>query len=75
MFNDIDLDRGGEVDISELKAGIRRLHKAAVEAARKSDEAKAKGGKLREHVGRAQAVGLHATCGDHISCAEAHSDS
>jgi len=56
LFNDIDLDRGGEVDISELKAGIRRLHKAAVEAARKSDEAKAKGGKLREHVGRAQAV-------------------
>jgi len=56
LFNDIDSDRGGEVDISELKAGIRRLHKAAVEATQKADEAKAKAGKLREHVVRAQAV-------------------
>jgi len=56
LFETIDLDHGGEIDTSELKAALRQLHKAALEANQEKAQAQAKAVVVRGLVAHAHAV-------------------
>ena len=56
LFEELDLDRSGEVDSRELKAGLKHLQLAATKAAHKADAAKAEADSLRAQAAQAREV-------------------